>query len=59
MALVESGVPADTAAFDLVEAGELRVYVPHDKKFGGGIPKIVRFPRNNGRPDIGASNVGK
>ena len=56
-AMVWNGRPEDAADYDLVEAGELNVYVPRSKSFEDGIPRIVTFPRRTGYRDVGVPNT--
>ena len=56
-AMVRNGAPGEVADYDLVEAGELRVYVPKFMSFKGDIPKIVTFPRRTGFRDVGTPNT--
>ncbi|MDR2180980.1 MAG: hypothetical protein LBP21_11800 [Synergistaceae bacterium] len=57
-AMVRNGVPEEEAeGYDIVDTGQLRVYVPHNMKFENDTPKIVVFPRKTGKRDVGVPNV--
>ena len=56
-AMVRNGKPEETTAYDVVEAGELNVYVPKSMSFEGDVPRIVTFPRKAGRRDVGVPNT--
>ncbi|MDR3230677.1 MAG: hypothetical protein LBT65_04495 [Synergistaceae bacterium] len=56
-AMVRNGVPEATENYDLVDAGDLSVYVPKDMAFENDTPRIVVFPRKTGNRDVGVANV--
>jgi hypothetical protein len=56
-AMVRNGTPEGPENYDVVETGELRVFVPKDMSFADDLPKIVVFPRRTGNRDVGVANV--
>ena len=55
-AMVRNGLPQG-GAYDAVDTEQVRVHVPKDMSFTDDIPKIVVFPRKNGRYDVGVPNT--
>ena len=56
-AMVRNGKPEGETGYDVVETGELRVYVPRSMSFEDDTPRIVIFPRRTGQRSVGVPNT--
>jgi len=56
-AMVRNGAPDNAEDYDVVEAGDLNVYVPKSMSFENDVPRIVTFPRRTGYRDVGTRNT--
>ena len=56
-AMVRNGAPDDVENFDVVETGDLTVYVPKSMSFENDTPKVVTFPRKSGVRGVGVPNT--
>ena len=55
-ARLSRGRPEAVENYDLVEVGELNIYVPRSMSFEGDVPNIVTFARRTGPRGVGVSN---